>query len=159
MPGMLAFIVVRASTTAFIEVLIYSLIIFFPRADCSVAHRCFGSPIFRSIALYLCKRMYCLHPISTRVSCLFLANDVRLNEGRMKLFPRTINRNDENYREKHYRARWQPLWAILGLVLCTLLVVTQGWTGIYDLCAASPGVSKEDSVVDIVAAYLGVSYS
>ena len=77
----------------------------------------------------------------------------------MKLFPRTINRNDDSYREMHYRARWQPLWAILGLVLCVSLVVTQGWTGIYDLCAASPGVSKEDSIVDIVAAYLGVSYS
>lgn len=58
----------------------------------------------------------------------------------------------------HYRANWQPLWAILGLVLCTLLVVTQGWAAIYDLCAASPGVSKEDSIVDIIAAYLGVSY-
>ena len=77
----------------------------------------------------------------------------------MKLFPMTINRNDDHYRKVHYRARWQPLWAILGLVLCVSLVVTQGWTGIYDLCAASPGVSKEDSVVDIVAAYLGVSYS
>ena len=58
----------------------------------------------------------------------------------------------------HYRANWQPLWAILGLVLCTLLVVTQGWAAIYDLCASSPGVSKGDSIADIVTAYLGVSY-
>lgn len=75
----------------------------------------------------------------------------------MKLFPKTINRNRNEYTKMHYRANWQPLWAILGLVLCTLLVVTQGWAAIYDLCAASPGVSKEDSIVDIITAYLGVS--
>lgn len=46
------------------------------------------------------------------------------------------------------------MWAILGLVLCSLLAVSQGWADIYDLCAASPEVSKEDSIVDIIAVYL-----
>lgn len=76
----------------------------------------------------------------------------------MKLFPNTINRNAPEYTETHYRAHWQPLWAILGLVLCTLLVLTQGWAAVYDLCARSEGVSKEDSIVDLIAAYLGVSH-
>ncbi|CAF9938070.1 Cationic amino acid transporter 2 [Imshaugia aleurites] len=79
---------------------------------------------------------------------------IRFQQG-MKLFPKTINRNRNEYTKMHYRAHWQPLWAILGLVLCTLLVVTQGWAAIYDLCAASPGVSKGDSITDIIAAYLG----
>ncbi|KAL8686801.1 MAG: hypothetical protein Q9218_006857 [Villophora microphyllina] len=55
----------------------------------------------------------------------------------------------------HYRAHWQPLWAILGLTLCTLLMVFSGWAAIYDLCAKSPGVDWRDSVVDLVASYLG----
>ena len=76
MPGGFAFLVVRASTTAFIEVLISSLIVFLPHTDCSIAHRHVRSPIHRSSALHLCKRMYCFHPLSTRVSRHFLANDV-----------------------------------------------------------------------------------
>ena len=77
----------------------------------------------------------------------------------MKLFPNTINREKEGYSPPHYRAHWQPLWAIIGLVLCTLVMITQGWSAVYDLCAKSPGVSKEDSIVDLIAAYLGVSLS
>lgn len=84
------------------------------------------------------------------------------HKNRMKLFPHTINREKNGfsppYSPPHYRAHWQPLWAILGLVLCTLLVITQGWSAVYDLCAKSKGVSKEDSIVDLVAAYLGVSF-
>lgn len=34
-----------------------------------------------------------------------------------------------------------------------------GWAAIYDLCAGSPGVDWRDSIVDLVAAYLGVSLS
>lgn len=76
----------------------------------------------------------------------------------MKFFPNTISRGSEDYPKIHYRAHWQPLWAVLGLVLCILLVITQGWAAVYDLCAKSKGVSKEDSIVDLVAAYLGVSH-
>lgn len=74
----------------------------------------------------------------------------------MRLYPSTINRDGPEYQKAHYRAHWQPLWAYLGLVLCGLLVLTQGWAAIYDLCVRSPGVSREDSIVDLVAAYLGV---
>lgn len=66
-PGLLAFLVVRASTTAFIEVLNPSLTFLLLHTDCSVAYWCFGSPIHRSIALHLCKRMCCFHPLSARV--------------------------------------------------------------------------------------------
>ncbi|KAL9015625.1 MAG: hypothetical protein Q9185_006982 [Variospora sp. 1 TL-2023] len=67
----------------------------------------------------------------------------------------TINRDAEEYRDRHYRAHWQPLWAILGLVLCTLLMVFSGWSAIYNLCAESPGVDRGDAIVDLVASYLG----
>ncbi|KAL8738318.1 MAG: hypothetical protein Q9181_000861 [Wetmoreana brouardii] len=68
---------------------------------------------------------------------------------------RTIDRDSEGYRREHYRAHWQPLWAILGLTLCTLLMFFSGWAAIYDLCANSPGVDRGDSIVDLVASYLG----
>ena len=74
----------------------------------------------------------------------------------MRLFPNTIDRNRPDYRERHYRAHWQPIWAIIGLVLCTLLIVSLGWGAVYDLCATTPGVTKQDSIVDLIAAYLGV---
>ncbi|KAL8767349.1 MAG: hypothetical protein Q9209_006112 [Squamulea sp. 1 TL-2023] len=73
----------------------------------------------------------------------------------IKFYKRTINRDGKGYREKHYRAHWQPLWAILGLVLCTLLMFFSGWAAIYDLIAESPGVNRADSIVDLIAAYLG----
>ncbi|KAL8704701.1 MAG: hypothetical protein Q9201_002163 [Fulgogasparrea decipioides] len=70
-------------------------------------------------------------------------------------YRRTIDRDSEAYRKKHYRAHWQPLWAILGLTLCTLLMFFSGWAAIYDLCAKSPGVDQGDSIVDLLASYLG----
>ena len=99
--------------------------------------------------------MYRVHPFPTGVGdqCV---DRILTDKGRMKLFPNTIRRDSEEYCRVHYRAHWQPFWAILGLVLCTLLVVLQGWTAIYDLCAKSKGVSKEDAIVDLIAAYIGV---
>ncbi|CAD6592054.1 MAG: Cationic amino acid transporter 2 [Alectoria sarmentosa] len=79
---------------------------------------------------------------------------LRFRQG-MKLFPNTIDRNKSYYKEKHYRAHWQPLWAIVGLVTCTILMLSFGWAAIYDLCARTKGVTKEDSVVDLATAYLG----
>ena len=75
----------------------------------------------------------------------------------MKFYNKIINRDGPDYPKKHYRAHWQPLWAILGLVSCTLLIVFGGWAAIYDMCAKSKGVDQRDSIVDLVAAYLGVS--
>ncbi|KAL8810969.1 MAG: hypothetical protein Q9223_001992, partial [Gallowayella weberi] len=73
----------------------------------------------------------------------------------IKFYKHTLDRDKDTYREKHYRAHWQPLWAILGLVLCTLLMIFSGWAAIYDLVAKSPGVNRTDSIVDLIAAYLG----
>ena len=75
----------------------------------------------------------------------------------IKFYSQTLNRDSESYRQKHYRAHWQPLWAILGLVLCSLLMLFSGWAAIYDLAAKSKNVSRADSIVDLIAAYLGVS--
>ena len=74
----------------------------------------------------------------------------------MRTFPNIIDRNEPCYKDKHYRAHWQPMWAIVGLVLCTTLMLSSGWSAIYDLCAKTKGVTKEDSIVDLATAYLGV---
>ncbi|KAL8664374.1 MAG: hypothetical protein Q9202_003063 [Teloschistes flavicans] len=75
----------------------------------------------------------------------------------IKFYKRTIDRDSQSYRVRHYRAHWQPLWAILGFILCTLLMLFSGWNAIYNLYAKSPGVNWRDSVVDLGASYLGVS--
>ena len=68
-----------------------------------------------------------------------------------------MDRDGRLYKQNHYRAHWQPLWAFLGLLLCSLLMIFSGWAAIYDLVMATEGVSTADSIVDLVAAYLGVS--
>ena len=75
----------------------------------------------------------------------------------MKLFPNRIDRNRSYYKDKHYRAHWQPLWALFGLVSCAILILSFGWNAVYDLCTKAEGVSKEDSIVDLMTAYCGVS--
>ncbi|KAL8838574.1 MAG: hypothetical protein Q9176_004971 [Flavoplaca citrina] len=73
----------------------------------------------------------------------------------IKFYKNTLNRDSDYYRQKHYRAHWQPLWAILGLVLCSLLMIFSGWAAIYDLAAKSKNVPRADSIVDLIATYLG----
>lgn len=75
----------------------------------------------------------------------------------MTYFPNTINRDSSYYKAIHYRAHWQPMWAIMGLALCTIIMLSTGWAAIYDLCAQTKGVRKEDSIVDLATTYLGVS--
>lgn len=75
----------------------------------------------------------------------------------MKLFPNTIDRSKAAYMSKYYRAHWQPMWAILGLVMCILIAVTMGWAAIFDLCTSNGTVSRHDSIVDVATAYIGVS--
>ena len=76
----------------------------------------------------------------------------------MAFYYRIMDRDDKKYKLNHYyRAHWQPFWAYLGLLLCSLLVIFSGWAAIYDLIAKSEGVKREDAIVDLVAAYLGVS--
>ena len=76
---------------------------------------------------------------------------------RMAFFHRTMDRDKPSYRQNHYRAHWQPFWAYLGLFLCSLLMIFSGWSAIYDLIVRSQGVKTRDSIVDLVAAYIGVS--
>ena len=82
----------------------------------------------------------------------------------MRRYKRLINRDSEHYIRHHYRAHWQPLWAIFGLVACTLLMLFTGWTAIYELCKVRKMdgqrvqiVGKGGSAFAIVAAYIGVS--
>ncbi|KAM0799999.1 amino acid permease/ SLC12A domain-containing protein [Usnea florida] len=121
-PGLLAFLVVRAARTSVQEPIL-------------VMNRLYTGPM---LAIYASE-------------CLAF---LRFQKG-MKFFPNTIDRNRSYYKDKHYRAHWQPLWALIGLVSCTILMLSFGWNAIYDLCARSKGVSKEDSIVDLVASYVG----
>lgn len=66
---------------------------------------------------------------------------LRFRQG-MKLFPNTIDRDKPYYRNKHYRAHWQPMWAIIGFGLCMMLMLFFGWAAIYDLCAKTKGVGE-----------------
>ena len=75
----------------------------------------------------------------------------------MAFYHRIMDRDGKMYKLNHYRAHWQPFWAYLGLLLCSLLMIFSGWAAIYDLCAKSAGVKRRDAIVDLVAAYLGVS--
>lgn len=66
-PGLLAFLVARASTTAFVEVVIPLPPLSFSTLTVRKASWCFWSPLYRSITMYLCKRMCGLHPLPARV--------------------------------------------------------------------------------------------
>ena len=74
----------------------------------------------------------------------------------MKKFPGIVDRDDNSYEAKYYRARRQPFWAIVGLIGCTLVVLFSGWAPIYQLVIKSPGVKPRDAAEQIVGAYLGV---
>ena len=74
----------------------------------------------------------------------------------LKYFPHTINRGVDALYNPYYRAHWQPLWAIIGLVLCTLLVLTLGWTAIYDLCSGNEAIPRGNSIADLAISYAGV---
>ena len=77
--------------------------------------------------------------------------------GSMKAWSHDIERDSKAYQDRHYRAHWQPLWAIIGLVLCTLLVIFGGWNAVFELCAGSLRVPTSESVVDVILIYTGMS--
>ena len=68
-----------------------------------------------------------------------------------------LDRDGPYYTRLHYRAHWQPVFAIIGLVTCTLLMIFSGWAAIYALCINSEVVIRADAISDLVAVYLGVS--
>lgn len=77
----------------------------------------------------------------------------------MSFFEDLIKRDSDLYKQNHYRGHWQPFWAILGLVLCSLLMIFSGWSAIFDLARGSKDVKREDSIVDLIASYLGVRHT
>ncbi|KAL8732602.1 MAG: hypothetical protein Q9166_002575 [cf. Caloplaca sp. 2 TL-2023] len=133
LPGALAFLAVRAKQRAFKEVSLQLL-------------------MSREKLIHVFGRLY-----TGPVLCIYAAQCLAFLRflSAIKFYKRTIDRDSPGYRKKHYRAHWQPVWAILGLVLCTLLMLFSGWAAIYDLAAKSPGVSRADSIVDLIATYLG----
>ncbi|CAF9921060.1 MAG: Cationic amino acid transporter 2 [Heterodermia speciosa] len=79
---------------------------------------------------------------------------LRFKKG-LAFYHRIMDRDGKMYKLNYYRAHWQPLWAYLGLLLSSLLMIFSGWAAIYDLVARSDGVNRRDAIVDLVAAYLG----
>ena len=121
------------------------------------AHCRLRSPIYWADALRLRKPVSGVFTLQKGVRAINPSNNVGSSPNRMKIHRNVIDRDNERYKDKHYRAHWQPLWAIIGLVLCLLLIVFSGWAAVYDLRVKSKGVSETDSVVDLVSTYLGVS--
>ena len=107
--------------------------------------------------MHICKRMSCFSPVFQRASHSQKQSRNSNKIFSIKEFPNTINRENDSYPVKYYRAHWQPLWAIIGLTSCTSMVITLGWSAVYDLCAGTAGVTTHDSIVDLINAYLGVS--
>ena len=73
----------------------------------------------------------------------------------MRYYPNEIIRDSDAYRHRHYRAHWQPIWAVLGLVMCLLLIVFGGWNAVYDLCSSQSNVLRDEVIVDLVFTYVG----
>ena len=73
-------------------------------------------------------------------------------------YPNDIDRNSQGYQKKHYRAHWQPVWAYLGVTLCSMLLAFGGWSAIFNLCDRGGQVSVRDSVIDLTFTYTGVGH-
>jgi hypothetical protein len=75
----------------------------------------------------------------------------------------TFSRDSEAYINKHYRAHWQPYWAIFGLFGCILIVISSGWPAVYLLSAGETFLTHNQLKpkgylgADVVGAYSGVS--
>jgi len=71
-------------------------------------------------------------------------------------------RDSDEYNTKYYRAHWQPVCAITGLVGCTLIVLFSGWPAIYllkqrnTMSNASNLKDTLDLIGDVIGAYSGV---
>ncbi|MCJ1283638.1 Cationic amino acid transporter 2 [Xylographa opegraphella] len=95
------------------------------------------------------------------VACIYASECLaflRFKAGLKRLENHEIfSRDDDLYRQQHYRAHWQPLCAIFGLVACVLIVLFSGWPAIYLLRVGAPSTVKPTSylIADVVGAYVG----
>jgi hypothetical protein len=61
------------------------------------------------------------------------------------------------YDKLYNRIQLQPFWAWVGLIACSVLILTNGW---YYIFAAARGTMRVKYVVaGLIASYFGVSYS
>ncbi|KAI9800303.1 MAG: Cationic amino acid transporter 2 [Piccolia ochrophora] len=99
------------------------------------------------------------------VACVYASECIaflRFKSGLTQLEKNEVfSRDDPTYKKKHYRAHWQPLWAIFGLFACTMIIIFSGWPAIYLLCEKGnldPRIRlKHDKLLaaDIIGAYSG----
>ncbi|MCJ1417616.1 Cationic amino acid transporter 2 [Xylographa parallela] len=95
------------------------------------------------------------------IACIYASECLaflRFKAGLHRLETQEIfSRDDDLYRRRHYRAHWQPLCAIFGLVGCLLIVLFSGWPAIYLLhIGAHPSIKPTSYLIaDVVGAYVG----
>jgi amino acid permease len=70
--------------------------------------------------------------------------------------PDVFGRDNPSYERRYFRARRQPFWSLVGLVGCSALILTSGWTAIYQLASVSNPVINRELAIEILGSYLGV---
>ncbi|KAI9751513.1 MAG: Cationic amino acid transporter 2 [Lichina confinis] len=126
-----------------------------------IADRSFDQPIL-SLTAFFTGSMGCIYASQCLAFLRFKSGLTQLKKNH------SLSRGSDLYKDKHYRAHWQPGCAIFGLVACVLIVIFSGWPAIYLLVAGEdsenavrklePGRKLKPSryfVADIVGAYSG----
>ena len=101
------------------------------------------------------------------VGCVYVTQCVsflRFKQGLARLERDGIfSRDHPLYAKRYYRAHWQPVWAWIGLVGVSLIILFSGWPAIYIMVArrtlATDTLLKSNALLaaDLIGAYSGVS--
>lgn len=67
----------------------------------------------------------------------------------------SLNRKSPEYQKMYYRAPRQPAWAYVGLILCSLLLLFNGWHTIYKINRGT--IDASNAAAGLIGAYGGVS--
>lgn len=121
-----------------------------------IADKSFDQPILSLTAFY-----------TGSVACVYASQCIaflRFKSGLTQLKKNhSLSRGSDLYKDKHYRAHWQPGCAIFGLFACVMIVVFSGWPAIY-LLVAEDSLAKAVRerlkpsryfAADVVGAYSG----
>lgn len=98
------------------------------------------------------------------IGCVYASECVaymRFKKGLKRLGDEGIlSRNEKIYKKKHYRAHGQPIWAWIGLIGSSLIVIFTGWPPLYILSSRrkvrEDDLKPDDDLAwDLVGAYVG----
>ncbi|KAG9230141.1 amino acid permease/ SLC12A domain-containing protein [Amylocarpus encephaloides] len=98
------------------------------------------------------------------VSCVYATECIaylRFYWGITQLHSEYLDRDSDEYQQRHYRAHWQPLCAIFALFGLIMVILSSGWPSIYLLIKRN-SLSTKDQLkspsrlaADVVGAYSG----